>query len=142
MLKYLRIAVTALSLAACVLLVALWVRSFKTCDLLIKRHADGWMQTTFCSSHGTLEFVQSRDDVAGRPGWHYIGIDGCGPPPQVFVFEFVSAWKLIRIPDWLSLMLCAASAIAPWLRWRFSLRTLLIATALVAVGLGVIVMSL
>ena len=31
--------------------------------------------------------------------------------------------------------------VAPWLRWRFSLRTLLIATTLVAVVLGLIVWS-
>jgi hypothetical protein len=37
MLKYLRIAVTALCLAACVLLVALWVRSYWSLDLLIGR---------------------------------------------------------------------------------------------------------
>ena len=36
-------------------------------------------------------------------------------------------------------MLSAVAAISPWLRWRFSLRTLLIATTLVAVVLGLIV---
>ena len=35
MLKYLRIAVTALSLTACVLLIALWVRSY-WCDGLLQ----------------------------------------------------------------------------------------------------------
>src|SRR5688572_24026902 len=34
MLKYLRIAVTALSLTACVLLIALWVRSYRWSDRL------------------------------------------------------------------------------------------------------------
>ena len=37
--------------------------------------------------------------------------------------------------------ICGTLAAAPWLRWRFSLRTLLIATTLVAVVLGVIVVS-
>jgi hypothetical protein len=32
----------------------------------------------------------------------------------------------------------AAVFLLPWLRWRYSLRTLLIATTLIAVGLGVI----
>jgi hypothetical protein len=35
----------------------------------------------------------------------------------------------------------AATAVAPWLPWRFSLRTLLIATTLVAVVLGIIAVS-
>ncbi len=36
-------------------------------------------------------------------------------------------------------VICGALATAPWLRFRFSLRTLLIATTLVAVVLGLIV---
>ena len=40
---------------------------------------------------------------------------------------------------WLPALLFAAVAAIPWLRWRFSLRTLLIATTLVAVVLGLIV---
>ena len=35
-------------------------------------------------------------------------------------------------------LLMAALAAVPWLRWRFSLRTLLIAMTLVAVVLGII----
>jgi hypothetical protein len=44
-------------------------------------------------------------------------------------------------PYWFLILLTAAIAAAPWLRWpkRFSLRTLLIATTLVAVVLGLIV---
>ena len=45
-------------------------------------------------------------------------------------------------PDWFVLIVLAALAVAPWirhLRWQFSLRTLLIVTTLVAVGLGLIV---
>jgi hypothetical protein len=45
----------------------------------------------------------------------------------------------IRVPYWFLFSLSAVFAAIPWLRWRFSLRTLLIATTLVAVGLGVIV---
>jgi hypothetical protein len=42
-------------------------------------------------------------------------------------------------PDWFVVLGCV---VAPWIKWsrRFSLRTLLIATTLVAVGLGIIVM--
>jgi hypothetical protein len=97
------------------------------------------MTTTLSSGHGVLEFEQSRSDVAGNPGWRYISIDGCGPSPQSFVFDFVPARKVIQFPDWLPLMFCTAAAIGPWLRWRFSLRTLLIATTLIAVVLGLAV---
>jgi len=40
------------------------------------------------------------------------------------------------IPDWLLVLGGAVFAVAPWLRWRFSLRTLLITTTLIAVLLG------
>ena len=42
-------------------------------------------------------------------------------------------------PHWFFILITAALQVAPWLRWRFSLRTLLIATTLVAVVLGLIV---
>jgi|SRR4051794_11199285 hypothetical protein len=135
--RKLQIAWSVFCGVACVLLVALWMRSQKTCDLLSTRDADGWTKTTLCSSHGTLEFYRARDDVAGSPnGWTYARIDDCNPPTQSFRFKFASAWKLIQIPDWLPLMFCTASAIGPWLRWRFSIRTILIATTLIALALS------
>jgi hypothetical protein len=42
-------------------------------------------------------------------------------------------------PHWIVVIVSGAVAIMPWLRWRFSLRTLLIATTVVAVVLGLIV---
>ena len=48
----------------------------------------------------------------------------------------------IMAPYWFWLLILTALAIAPWIRqlkWRFSLRTLLIATTLVAVVLGLVV---
>ena len=48
----------------------------------------------------------------------------------------------ISIPYWFAFLLTCAVAGASWIRWtkkRFSLRTLLIATTLVAVGLGLAV---
>ena len=45
----------------------------------------------------------------------------------------------MTMPIWGAVLLAAALAAAPWLRWRFSLRTLLIVTTLVAVVLGLAV---
>jgi hypothetical protein len=47
--------------------------------------------------------------------------------------------SFIYFPYWFSILLVTTLAALPWLRWRFSLRTLLIATTLVAVVLGLIV---
>jgi hypothetical protein len=46
----------------------------------------------------------------------------------------------IFIPDWLVLAIFIALGTAPWIPWskRFTLRTLLIATTLVAVVLGLV----
>jgi len=44
----------------------------------------------------------------------------------------------VGIPYWLLLLGTAALAALPWLRWRFSLRTLLIATTLVAMAVALI----
>ena len=46
----------------------------------------------------------------------------------------------VGCPFWFAALL-AATAAAPFLQWRFSLRTLLIATTLIAVGLGILALS-
>ena len=65
--------------------------------------------------------------------------------PDFIVLGFGSGQELfgpfIDIPQWFPVLLFATLATAPWIRWskRFSLRTLLIATTLVAVVLGLVV---
>ena len=59
MLKYLRITVTALSLTASVLLIALWVRSYRSIDLLC------------CPIPGAHSF-----EIQSKHGW--LGYGGCG----------------------------------------------------------------
>jgi hypothetical protein len=44
----------------------------------------------------------------------------------------------IVVPYWFVLVIVSGLAYLPWLRWRFSLRTLLIAITLVAILLGLI----
>jgi len=50
------------------------------------------------------------------------------------------SYHTLRLPDWFLVLTSLGLAAMPWLRWarRFSLRTLLIATTLVAVILGLI----
>ena len=59
-----------------------------------------------------------------------------------FYFKRTPNGLRLDIPYWFIVLLSTAIAAAPWLPWwpkRFSLRTLLIATTLVAVGLGLMV---
>jgi hypothetical protein len=134
MLKYLRIAVTALCLAACVLLAALWVRSYKTFDLV---GYDTLNQLNIVASDtGTIYFLTMDWIVYEGWGWRYESRPASLPPAG---FSWVSSHqKIVSCPTWFVLLLTLGMAAAPWLPWstRFSLRTLLIAITLVAVGLG------
>jgi hypothetical protein len=49
--------------------------------------------------------------------------------------------RAVQLPHWFLVVLTAAFTVIRWMKWRFSLRTLLIATTLVAVALGAIVLA-
>ena len=57
-------------------------------------------------------------------------------------FEFSRAYGGGCVPYWFPTLAFAALAVVPWLHWRFGLRSLLIATTLIAVVLGVVVYSI
>jgi hypothetical protein len=65
---------------------------------------------------------------------------------HVSLSENVGYWSMsdelasVVLPYWVAVLTSTALAVVPWLAWRFSLRTLLVATTVVAVGLGVVVM--
>jgi hypothetical protein len=147
MLKYLRIAVTALSLTASALLIALWVRSYWRLDgismpITTTRKIEIW-------SGGAR--VELRTAEYGGPSgpsnpWNVVSLS------RKEVLDYVKAAGMKRetryfgqtqfgflLPTWLFIVFSITVATAPWLPWRFSLRTLLIATTLVAMGLGIVV---
>jgi hypothetical protein len=149
MLKTLRIAVTALSVTACLLLIAFWVRSNRWHDSvggpIIGRHifqldsirgrvrvAWGYPQNRINSFHLDSSDMRwlKRPVTSLRPTWKY----GFGKFPN-----YTSLY--LNLPHWLPIFLTAIFATLPWIRpcKRFSLRTLLVATTLVAVGLGLVV---
>jgi hypothetical protein len=151
MLKYLRIAVTAFSLTACVLLVALWVRSYWRWEHVALGATPG-QGFLVASANGAPLF--QYDDAYGtawrRIKWH---VHSAPTPEQPFGerrrilkgfdwHTFGSGFAL-SVPYWFLVVLAIALAAVPWFPWsrRFSLRTLLIATTLIAMGLGIIVMS-
>jgi hypothetical protein len=151
MLKYLRIAVTALSLTACVLLIALWVRSYSWSDwancplrspsMLIVNSFDGRL------SLYAGERVPYRTGFFPS-GWDYDSYSVAQIAPSslkrarpYWDCSFDQYGWYILFPYWLPVLTTAVIGAGFGLRkqWRFSLRTLLIATTLVAVALGVIV---
>jgi hypothetical protein len=158
--RKLRIAWSVVCGIACVLLVVLWVRSYWWCDMFEKRTASQLLQLD--SRKGRLSFWQNNlgwpgqspkvtqlllysmdkgrfyghcpADAYQKPFWNQASILAFGR----FGSELQ---RVIFIPYWFPVLISSALAAVPWIRWskRFSLRTLLIATTLVAVVLGLIV---
>lgn len=140
--RCIRIAASTLFGLATVALCLLWMRSFWWSDW-IGKFDRAKLQTSIGSSGG--ELICSRVDWSTEPGnhvaphnWRYAAnertyfsksrwISWSNNPGPGFRF---AVSHLLVIP------LFAALAIAPWLRWRFSLRTLLVATTLAAFVLG------
>ncbi len=135
---------------AAVLMIALWVRSYWIWDRCywpgLPRTQLG-TQLSSDSGH-TVTVISPR--VATSSG-SLITISRPGPAPtayqalyskETFGFYFTRTPTLFRfdLPYWSPVTASLALGLAPWLiRPRFSLRTLLVATTLAAVGLGLIV---
>ena len=160
--RYIRISVTALSLTACVLVVALWVRSYGQYDwlggLILNPRGDEFQVKYGClieSANGAVVVVYAGNL---RASLMLLATSAGSSPaltnPRVTGDEGESAWNGFRAkiypstgmfrassPHWFLALFAGTAAAAPWIKWRFSLRTLLIATTLVAVGLAIIVVS-
>jgi hypothetical protein len=151
--RKLRIAWSVFWGLACVLLIVLWVRSYFhgdditwvlpdgeciRCDarrgeLLVCRYPaiklEGDNRRTFSHQVNINPNVRPRD-------W----------PSTYYGFAFAANYLkdgiyVAILPQWITVAMFAVLAAVPWIRlfsWRFSLRTLLIATTLVAVALGII----
>jgi hypothetical protein len=153
-LRYLRIAFSIACLIACALLIVMWVRSYRLIERVdviigvedadtngIGPDTNSISLISVCG-RSTLDVTYVSTD--GEPGIYY---NSYPPDPEVeylgigrvlFMTKPQPGW-LISVPYWLSMSFIAALAVAPWLRWRFSLRTMLFATTIVAVALGTIV---
>jgi hypothetical protein len=151
--KYLRIMVSALSLTAGVLVIALWVRSYHKWDSFgwmtlgpwaIRAESVIWKIIFICEElgdnnelffDGTLWELDSDDDIGGAKQTFVPGPLGF----SYYVEENI--FTQVVVPHWFLIFVSASIAAVPWLTWlrRFSLRTLLIATTLVAVGLGTVI---
>ncbi len=159
MLRYLRIAVTVLSLTACVLLIMLWVRSYWRQDCVHLRLSNT-VALGVVSLKGRIIFIADAQPVDRRPGLPRWGIESVqaidwqlqwlGERIQRATFGF-SLQRLssgvfgfsLQLPHGLLVLLTGSMAATLGIRrpYRFSLRTLLIAMTLIAVILGIIAIS-
>src|SRR3982751_549666 len=134
--RNLRVAWSVFCGLACILLIVLWVRSYWWVD--IANHS----QYSLTSMQGKL-CVNESFDVLGNPVTRPASFTLVN---RFWGSAFETSGLTIRrrgtglaIPYWSLLLPMAALAGITWIRWRFTLRTLLIATTLVAVVLGAIV---
>ena len=128
-----------------VLLVALWVRSYWWRDLwqtYIPPKAILLLSSEGGQAVAHLEISESA------PGDYGLGLSSYNEPAYNAVWhgrEFEFRWYhypngvQVFMPHWFIVVLAAALGTIPWFCRRFRLRTLLIATTLVAVGLGLVV---
>ena len=148
--RKLRIAFSATCLIACVLLIVVWGRSYWRLDGVSGTR--GIHFTYLDTLQGEFHFARIVPASGGSVPWRAFhnpivetDLQARDDSQKGRHHAFGVGWKVfgngwqVAIPLWLPVLICGALTAIPWLRWQFSLRTLLIATTLVAVVLGLIV---
>jgi hypothetical protein len=153
--RKLRIASSVTCGISCVLLIAWWVRSYSARDVTNFVVGGTHLHIGVTSLKG--EVAVAFDEWLGDPHpWIFRSVSN--PENMVSVFSSVKgkpplSWLAFRwqfkpnlvvfvLPYWFLVLLSAILAAVPWIRWKFSLRTLLIATTLVAVVSSAIVYAM
>jgi hypothetical protein len=129
---------------ACLLLIALWVRSYTALESWQGRAGGGVAHIQMARGR-VVYFKLSR---LHDPGYYRVPFKNFGATTELErpIVGSMTRCKVLGktmpifvLPFW-SLALCIAIAaainVAPWLRWRFSLRTLLIGISVLAVVIG------
>jgi hypothetical protein len=147
-LLYLRIAASVVCLIPCLLLIGLWVRSNRFCETTTR--IDSNHQATVLGwDGGSLYLIKAPSKDILRPngtlldthshGWRLEGGFPVTKEPARFRWSFSNGITMIYFPFWLLVPIAAVLVALPWIRWHFSLRTLLIAMTLMAVVLMLVV---
>src|SRR4051812_44819390 len=143
----LRIAWSVFWGLGCAVLIVVWMRSYWRSDWLLCNFSGTYGVGT-ASSSGCLDIgvfdLQTLVEVQNNFGasrWSYVSRKTSSVPPTS------SHWAIgaensphrtwyVRAPYWFHVLLLCGLATVSWIRWRFSLGTLLLATTLAAVVLG------
>jgi hypothetical protein len=141
----------------CLLLVVLWVRSFfysATLHLPVSSEyiVELWSvegRLSFFRTHSPREARNSRLEVHSGRVERWLDYELWRHPHwgsfwQGYGFGLWNNWAALRIdaPYWIVTLIVASMGALPWVhwfKWRFSLRTLLIAMTVVAVVLGAVI---
>ena len=157
--KYLklRIAFSIICTTACLVLIVLWTRSYRVVDNIIGppnglhrfgvSSAAGWLTIRWTNSMGPDAFpqwtIQSRSVAQMEAVYKQMEDSIRNQPGATFkrpVFKFgLTGNGAIQFQYWLPTLIAGAIAAVTTYRRRYSLRTLLVATTLIAVVLGLAV---
>jgi hypothetical protein len=143
--RKLRIALPVVWGLACVLLIVLWVRSYQWLDNVQFPTSGPVIVISYEGIFGLTYYPEKHETgyrwVLSVPGDNIQKPTRPGPASRWGFFSNAINTS-VHFPHWFGVLIFAVLAATPWARqipWRFTLRTLLIATTLVAVGLGLIV---
>jgi uncharacterized membrane protein YbaN (DUF454 family) len=100
----------------------IYVRSY---TLITQSDRDEWLPIILHFHKSNPRFNNWTED----PSW---------PEFKLTFNEFRPGEIIVRFPYWFALLMSATLAAVPWFRWRFSLRTLLVAMTLIAALLGLV----
>jgi hypothetical protein len=154
--RKLRIAWSVAWGIAAVLLIVLWTRSFQYAESIYVLRPGQRMshpEWIFYNMLGSIEifYFPDRSPFTSRKwGYHSIPVEECepnfpGPSVLGFYVDLSPSPREFSAPHWFFVFITVALAAFPWIRqpsWRFSLRTLLIATTVAAIVIGLLVWSL
>jgi hypothetical protein len=159
-LRLLRIAVSAVCGILCLALIVLWMRSYSWADEVTLAS-----RLRLTSIYGYIQYLGPSARFSFQEDWDYLGwrpsrdeiravtqsestLNDLDPKKKAFLKRFglgrpsrpSNIWRG-SVPYWVAVCVAATLTVAPWIPWsnRFSLRTLLLATTLVAAMLGLAV---
>ena len=141
--RKLRIVWSAVCGIICLLLIVFWVRSLSAEDRLTG-YLSASQKFRIYSSRGCIVFY--GPNTPGQPNndsWQFdFGAEFWLDKSDARIaavphFRYHPEEMWVTLPHWFLLALCAALSTASWMRWRFSLRTLLTAMTIIALVLAV-----
>jgi hypothetical protein len=136
--RTLRVAFSAVCGITCLLVIALWVRSYWRCDYASSINGRFELKT-IRSSSGFL--CLAREDVP-FPGARVVPWRVRSLPATDWPRDWKWSWSTnktaVYLPYGALAPIAGLLSAVPWMPYRFSLRTLLVATTIVAMGLGIL----
>jgi hypothetical protein len=134
-----RMAFAIASACFCLLLIALWARSYKTCDLLSRTAGNGWI-TAIGSDAGSPYFIHmylananAGYELPRDTNWQYLRAKARGGWPK-YGWAWNAQKMKIQVPYYLLVGFTAPPTLVsglPWFR-QFNLRSLLVVMTLLA----------